>query len=156
MPAIRHAVISMAAMHREFVNGQVAVVSYKNADDNLRFAIEQSSKAIQTLRGSHIEGLAISILFYCIFCFEGQSLAAIKHLRSGLRILREVEEKANVDQQQTEDQPISIDALRTMFIGLDTEVRSLSQTWEPITQGKYDAPSCLHTPATSATRLSPS
>ncbi|PVI01507.1 hypothetical protein DM02DRAFT_613565 [Periconia macrospinosa] len=137
IPAIRHAVISLAAMHRKFVEGRMPVLPNTTSDEHIRFALQQSTLALEKRGTSDIDLLTISILFYCISCFEGHQSTAINHLRGGLRILRQAEEERKVNPKRYEDQPISLETLRSMFIALDVEVRAILSTdklanWEPL------------------------
>jgi hypothetical protein len=131
LPSIRHAIIAMAAMHRKFITGRIPVVPDDTFDEQLNFAIHQSTLALGALTRTNDSLsdsknlLTTSILFYCLSCFQGNHQAAIEHLRNGLRILREVFDDFDVTKEDVDHHPISMATLRTMFVTMDGQARGI-------------------------------
>ncbi|KAE8834314.1 hypothetical protein PTNB73_08217 [Pyrenophora teres f. teres] len=102
------------------------------SDTYLQFALRQSNRAIQDLLNKQIAGdyvkdrtskvtlMTCSILFSSMCCLQGYQKQAIEHLRSGIRMLNEMDEE-----EEKEAHPIDMESLRTIFVGLDMQVRAI-------------------------------
>ncbi|KAF2646498.1 hypothetical protein P280DRAFT_464710 [Massarina eburnea CBS 473.64] len=156
LPSIRHAIIAMAAMHRKLIMGRMPVVPDDCHDKQLVFAVHQSTlalealgKSTQTLSDSK-DLLTTSILFYCLSCFQGHQTAAIEHLRSGLRILRQVYADFDITKEYLDYHPISLNTLRAMFVTMDLQARGILSdavigSWEPQPPRDFFLPSNFKT-----------
>lgn len=147
-------------MHRRFFEGSVPHIQESDmADQYLQFALLQANQAIKGLlkaRGptNRINGpgkislMTCCVLFSSMACLQGHQKEGLQHLRSGLRLLNEID--ANREQDFGRH-PVNIDSLRSMFVGLDMQARSIMstaefQTWEP-------APHCKEPPLSSNPEL---
>jgi Fungal specific transcription factor domain len=93
-PALRHAVISIGALHEEYNNG---TLKYDIDSTAPAFAVSQYTKAIGHLRKCLANGkqapltaLMSCILFVCFDSLRGFFTSAMIHLHSGLKILRDL------------------------------------------------------------------
>ena len=106
LPPVRHAILALSAMHRKFIEGRLPVVPDDSSDKHLRFALQQANLAIQDLIQPHSQQeprrlsiadkmsmMTCAVLFNCLACIQGHQAVAIDHLRSGLKILKEVDEE---------------------------------------------------------------
>jgi hypothetical protein len=91
-PALRHVVIAIGSLHEEFSQKRL-----EYSEQSTGFAMGQYTKAIGHLRRSLENGkqstlaaLMSCILFVCFDSVCGHFTAAMVHLQSGLRILRDV------------------------------------------------------------------
>jgi hypothetical protein len=152
LPAIRHAIIAMAAMHRKFIVGRMPVVPDEASDKQLQFALKQSIRAIQELRKSPVKRsisdsmdmMTACILFYCLACFQGHQKVALDQLRHGIKILHEVDECLG-DDQSFDHHPVNLATLRAMFITMDVQARGIMgdeclATWVPHPKRKFLKP----------------
>ena len=101
-PSIRHAVISIAAIHQDFIS------RHENyglgQDPSIKsFAFRQYTKAISHLHrlmSTRTQQLDITlmscILFICFDCISGNHDSAIIHLKAGLKILEDIK-KQNIE-----------------------------------------------------------
>ncbi|KAF2677408.1 hypothetical protein K458DRAFT_423901 [Lentithecium fluviatile CBS 122367] len=142
----------MAALHRKFIVGRMPVVPDENSDKQLQFALRQSNRAIQELRKSparkstsdSLDLMTACVLFYCLACFQGHQRVALEQLRSGLKILREVD--ANSEGAENLDHhPINLTTLRAMFVTMDVQARGIMSDeelskWEPHPKRKFLTP----------------
>jgi hypothetical protein len=132
LPAIRHAIIAMAAMHRKFIVARMPVLPDDRPDGQLQFALLQSNRSIQelrklTTRKSTSDSMAMMtacILFYCLACFQGHQKIALDHLRHGLMILHEVDKSLGVG-DDGDDHPVKLASLRAMFVTMDVQARGI-------------------------------
>lgn len=161
LPAIRHAIIAIAAMHRKFIEGRMPVVPEDTSSDRqLQFALQQSNRAIQELRKSSsrreltlsdsIDTMTACILFYCISCFQGHQSEALHHLRSGLKMLHHVDAHLAARREDISHHPISLDTLRTMFVTMDIQARGIMadeelSKWEPQPRRNFILPTSFKT-----------
>ncbi|KAL6708345.1 hypothetical protein ACN47E_003269 [Coniothyrium glycines] len=139
-PAIQHCVVALGAMHRRFHQGHGSHLIEKDMSDKyLQFALRQSNQAIQdlvksqSLRGKvsgadRVTIMTCSVLFGSMSCLQGHNKDAFEHLKSGIRMLNEMENEV------IENHPVDIESLRSLFVGLDMQARSImsardSQTW---------------------------
>jgi hypothetical protein len=143
-PGIRHAVIALASMHRKLISGGAPVVPDDASDKYLRFALEQSNRAINEVVktpgrktiADKLNMMTTCILFHCLSCIQGHQTMAFRHLRSGLRILQEVEKELESGAQDPNDYPVSFDTLRAMLVNMDVQARGIMSNamvalWEP-------------------------
>ncbi|KAF1833154.1 hypothetical protein BDW02DRAFT_553247 [Decorospora gaudefroyi] len=153
-PAIKHCVFALGAMYRRFFEGKGSHLTESDmSDKNLQFALRQSNHAIQNLVKEQAPGGAASgkdtvtmltccILFSSMCCLQGYQKRAILHLRSGIRMINEYES------EKTEQHPIDIESLRTIFVGLDMQVRGILPT--------YMSPTWVAKPKTEEFLITPS
>ncbi|KAF2003994.1 hypothetical protein P154DRAFT_485637 [Amniculicola lignicola CBS 123094] len=152
VPAIRHAVVALGAMHRKMIDGHAAVVPDDANDKELRFALEHSNRAIQELIRSparnlmenKITMLACAVIFNCLACLQGHLNVALEHTRSGLKILREIDEELAIVGEEVLEHPISLTALRNMIINMDILARGIMNddmlaAWEPYPKQNHPA-----------------
>ena len=137
--AIQHCVVALGAMHRRFHDGHSSNISEADmASERLQFALRQSNKAIQDLMkkqsstgqmagADRVTLMTCSILFSSMCCLQGHQRDASDHLRSGIRMLNEMDEQ---DQEAVENHPIAVDSLRTLLVGLDLQARSIRPSAE--------------------------
>ncbi|KAF2114109.1 hypothetical protein BDV96DRAFT_600841 [Lophiotrema nucula] len=143
-PAIRYAATALGAMHRKLKVGKVPVVPDDVSDRQLRFALMQSNRAIQELLlspsrktiGDKVNMMTHCVLFNCLACIQGHQSLALEHLRSGLRILREVDEDLAVGGDEFGPHPVSLCTLRAIFVNMDVQARAIMSDdslaiWEP-------------------------
>ncbi|KAF2826236.1 hypothetical protein CC86DRAFT_394266 [Ophiobolus disseminans] len=148
--SIRHCLIALGAMHRRFYDGGNSHIEEADlTDQHLQFALRQSNQAIQglvraTSRGSNASGenkvtlMACSVLFSSMACLQGHQKEGLQHLRSGLRMLHEVDQEEN---DGIDGHAIDVESLRSIFVGLDMQARSIMTTadsgsWEPTPRTK--------------------
>ncbi|KAG9235338.1 hypothetical protein BJ875DRAFT_483351 [Amylocarpus encephaloides] len=96
-PCVRNAVIALGALHEYFNNGTLPVVYQKDPSSYL-FALKQNTRAIGNLAQFLATdtprmdlALTACILFVCFDSFHGKYQSAVIHLRSGLQILRQID-----------------------------------------------------------------
>ncbi|KAF2650471.1 hypothetical protein K491DRAFT_697262 [Lophiostoma macrostomum CBS 122681] len=143
-PAIRHAVTSLAAMHRKYATGHSSVVPDDPSDRYLRFALVQSNRAIQEIVSAPGHGtiadkitmITYCILFHCLATLQGHQKTAIQHLRGGIRILREIDEEIGSSPVDLGSHPVSLHTVRGMLIDMDVQARGVmseadQKKWEP-------------------------
>ena len=148
-PAIRHAVISLGALHETFQSSQANLESVSD------FARRQYGSAIQQLlkqplvnpgtRNGNATGVALvaCILFACIECVEGHFRSAIAHIRSGWKIVHELVGENVV---ATLDPSIPWAQLRSSFKHLETQLFEMQGDFE-----QSETPPCeLHLLGTPA------
>lgn len=136
------------------------VVPDDNSDMQLRFALQQSNRAIQEMNraikeiikvpgrksiADKIDMMTFCVLFYCQACFQGHHTMAIEHLRSGIKILREVDEDLAAGVKDLSEHPISLNTLRTMFVSMDVQARGIMgdealRTWGPQPKRNFAVP----------------
>ncbi|PVI02280.1 hypothetical protein DM02DRAFT_311331 [Periconia macrospinosa] len=160
-PAIRYAVVALGAMHRRYAAGfhtgwmssTVSASMERNghvifevvpscvrvesmSDKEMKFALMQANRAIREISSpakqvDRITVLAVCTLFNCMACLQGRYLEATEHLRSGLKILREIDdhmEGAGFDNSTTlqrVEHPVRLRSLRSILIGLDVQARQM-------------------------------
>ncbi|PSN59960.1 hypothetical protein BS50DRAFT_640402 [Corynespora cassiicola Philippines] len=133
LPAVRHAVLALSAMHHKFIVGRMPVVPEDIDDRQLRFALQHTNRAIQEIVKSpvrktvadSINMMTSCILFYCLECLQGHQKTALGHLRSGLNILRELDEDIAAGLEDPRDHPILLSSLRAMFVNMDSKARGI-------------------------------
>lgn len=147
---IKHCIVALGAMHRRFFEGHLPRIQESDmADRYLQFALLQSNQAIKGLlkaRGptgrmkgtDQVTLMTCCVLFSSMACLQGHQKDGLQHLRSGLRLLKDidVERDTNVSRH-----PVNVDSLRSMFVGLDMQARSIMSTaefltWEPAPRSK--------------------
>jgi hypothetical protein len=145
-------------MHRRYITGKS--VAGDGDDWEMRFALQQSNRAIQEIlayagrvakrssgkrKADKITIMTSCVLFNCMACLQGHQNEALQHLRSGMKLLREIDEEdareANLVEGNQEMHPVSLKSLRSIFIGLDLQARSVMsrasiETWEPVPRRK--------------------
>ncbi|KAF1844745.1 uncharacterized protein K460DRAFT_97860 [Cucurbitaria berberidis CBS 394.84] len=152
-PAIQHCIVALGAMHRRFFEGRRSHINEEHMSDKyLQFALRQSNQAIQDLVGKQglsgsmvktdrVTLMTCSILFISMSCLQGYQKDAFEHLRSGIRMLNEMDSEENA---KPENHPVDMDSLRSLFIGLDLQARSIMPTaqfrnWVPTPKLKTPA-----------------
>lgn len=132
-PAIRHAVAGIGALHRKFIEGKQPAVPDDPSDKRLRFALQQSNKAIREILVSSstksledkLTMMTACILFDCLACLQGHQTVSIDHLRNGLRLLSEVEKELEESDQYQGQHPVSLASIRALFIARNVQARSI-------------------------------
>jgi len=112
------------------------------SDRHLLFAIEQSNYAIRELTKSSarrtasdcIDVMTACIMFYCLSCFQGHQSTALEHLRSGLKILHQLDQDFDPSIEDVQEHPVSLKTLRAIFVTMDVQARGIMsqdmlQTW---------------------------
>lgn len=144
LPGIRHAVIALASMHRKLIAGRAPVVPDDVSDKQLRFALQQTNRAIQEIVKSpgqktivdKLNMMTTCVLFHCLACIQGHQTMAFEHLRGGLKMLREVDEAIENGTEDPNGHPVSLDNLRAMLVNMDVQARGIMcnemlELWEP-------------------------
>lgn len=147
--SVQHCIIALGAMYRRFFDTS-ALYDKNAAQRNFQFALSQSNKAIQTLIQDQTESntgtvdklttMTCCVLFGNMANLQGQREAALSHLRSGIRMLKETKLESYSDRNR---HPVNINSLRSIFTGLDIQARSSMnwndiQNWEPVVQSMRD------------------
>ncbi|KAJ4290511.1 hypothetical protein N0V90_010728 [Kalmusia sp. IMI 367209] len=153
IPAIRHAVIAIAALHRKFITGRMPVVPDDMSDKQILFAIEQSNRAIRELTKSSaqrtvsdmMDVMTACIMFYCLCCFQGHQSDALEHLHSGLKILHQLDRDFDRQTDDLEVHPVSLKTLRTIFVTMDVQARGVMskemlETWAKRPKRNFNRP----------------
>ncbi|CAD6442484.1 e32295e1-7485-4bd1-9e09-2b32c334c8f3 [Sclerotinia trifoliorum] len=96
-PSIRHCILALGAIHKNYIETYQQAQAAKYPTPTQAFAFRQYTKAIRILRESivrkphSLEVTLIScILFICFDCLVGDQAAGLVHLKSGLRILDDI------------------------------------------------------------------
>ncbi|KAF2727821.1 hypothetical protein EJ04DRAFT_570053 [Polyplosphaeria fusca] len=131
-------------MHKKMISGSSTSIPDDEMDSQLQFALKQSNRAIkEILQHSARETLTdkINMLTHCILfrslaCIQGHTGLALEHLRSGLRILREVDEDLEANPDTPIDHPVSLYTLRALLVNMDIQAReimtpAIRASWEP-------------------------
>jgi hypothetical protein len=144
--AVQHCIIALGAMYRRFFESRSTLDDMSLSSRHLRFALGQSNKAIQLLlEDQEVDGSSVAnkltamtccVLFGSMANLQGQRHAALDHLRSGIRMLKETKLQSYNDRNI---HPVNINSLRSIFTGLDIQARGTMswtdiQNWEPIPQ----------------------
>lgn len=147
---IRHCIVALGAMHRRFYEGRDSHINERDmTDEHLQFALRQSNQAIQGLvkatspggRGYGVDKItlmACCVLFSSMACLQGHQKEGLQHLRSGIRMLKEVDQD---EEGGSHSHPIDVESLRSVFISLDMQARSImpnseADQWEPTPRTK--------------------
>jgi hypothetical protein len=134
-------------MYRRFFEGTSSHLDRDVSNHHFHFALSQSNKAIQQLVKQQAGGsptdvadkltvMTCCVLFGTMANLQGQQQAALDHLRSGIRMLKETKLLTYKDRNS---HPVNINSLRSIFTGLDIQARSSInwsdiQNWEPVVQ----------------------
>jgi hypothetical protein len=144
--SIQHCIVALGAMHRRFYEGNSSHIHESEmTDQHLQFALRQSNQAIQGLLKStgpvgsvagvdKVTLMTCSVLFSSMACLQGHQREGLQHLRSGIRLLNEIDHE---EKKKPARHPIDVDSLRSILVGLDMQARSImttedSREWEPI------------------------
>lgn len=143
--SIQHCILALGAMYRQFFEGASSSLHKDIFNQHFQFALSQSNKAIQHLVKQQAGGsptdvadkltvMTCCVLFGSMANLQGQQRAALDHLRSGIRMLKETKFLAYSDRNS---HPVNINSLRSIFTGLDIQARSSInwsdiQNWEPV------------------------
>ena len=144
--SIQHCIIALGAMYRRFFDA-ASIRDRDAASRNYHFALSQSNKAIQQLVhdqtvndgpgvADKLTAMTCCVLFGSMANLQDQREASLRHLRSGIRMLKETKLSSYHDRYS---HPVNINSLRSIFTGLDIQARSsMSWTdihdWEPVVQ----------------------
>jgi hypothetical protein len=145
--SVQHCTIALGAMYRRYFESKSTQDDVDLSSQRFRFALSQSNKAIQLLLEEQIEtggssvadkltAMTCCILFGSMANLQGQRNAALDHLRSGIRMLKETKLQSYNDRSS---HPVNINSLRSLFTGLDIQARATMswsdiQNWEPVPQ----------------------
>jgi hypothetical protein len=144
--SIQHCVVALGAMHRRFLEGRGSHINEADmADQHLQFALRQSNQAIKGLLKANVPGgrmvgtdrvtlMTCAVLFSSMACLQGHQKEALQHLRSGIRLLNELDHE--VEEEKAGRHPIDVESLRSIMVGLDMQARLIMSTkdmleWEP-------------------------
>ncbi|KAF2798792.1 hypothetical protein K505DRAFT_295786 [Melanomma pulvis-pyrius CBS 109.77] len=143
-PAIRYGITALGAMHRRYISGDSSNLPDDTSDKRLRFALQQSNRAIQEImkesakrsKADLIAVMTCCILFNSLACLQGHQQDALNHLRSGIKLLKEMDDDKENSSDVPDTRPISLDSIRTILITMDTQARSIMSEpdilgWEP-------------------------
>lgn len=104
-PSLKHSIIAIGSLHESF--SQHKTIWDKGVTPE--FAITQYSKAMGHLRKSlaagkeeHITALISCILFVCFDSLRGHLESAMVHLQSGLKVLRDIRSRPDIDKHMIE------------------------------------------------------
>ncbi|KAF2650052.1 hypothetical protein K491DRAFT_609566 [Lophiostoma macrostomum CBS 122681] len=132
-PAIRYAIAALGALHESFATGSTSHIPDDSNDRLLQFALQQSNRAIQEMLNAPVTSdryaskmtlITSSILFQDIACLQGHQEEALRHIQSGVKLLKEIDD--DIEQSPKRDvHPISLPSLRSVMIGLDLQARSM-------------------------------
>ncbi|EUC40205.1 hypothetical protein COCMIDRAFT_109418 [Bipolaris oryzae ATCC 44560] len=143
-PAIQHCVIALGAMYRRFHEGSHSHIRESAmAHQHLQFAFLQSNRAIKVLLEKSGAGdsktsgkdkmtlMTCAILFSSMCCLQGYQKHAVEHLRSGIRMLNEMDDAGET---AVTEHAVELESLRTIFVALDAQIRAImpsaqSRSW---------------------------
>ncbi|KAF2179358.1 hypothetical protein K469DRAFT_716362 [Zopfia rhizophila CBS 207.26] len=138
-------------MHRKYIAGSSTNVPDDSSDKQIRFALQQSNRAIQEILNKptkrnntdRITMMTACILFDCLACLQGHQAQALEHLRSGIKLLREVDDNMDDRGEPAIAHAVSLNSLRAVFVNLDVQARSIMSdvdhaNWEPQPKHDYD------------------
>lgn len=132
--AIQHCVVALGAMYRRFFEGNRSHIHREDmANCYLQFALRQSNQAIRDLlrkqgssgkmtKADRMTLMICSVLFSSMSCLQGYQKDAFEHLKSGIRLLNEVDAEPNV---KVEDHPVNMESLRSVLVSLDMQARAI-------------------------------
>ncbi|KAJ9608862.1 hypothetical protein H2200_006633 [Cladophialophora chaetospira] len=144
-PSTRHLVVAIGAAYEGY-QGKAGEGS-ASSQDALRLSFEQSNQSIQLMGALFAAAsterqstettcniLASSVLFAYLACLQGQVGQAIKHVRSGLKVLQSFE-KTKLIEDPTSAFPVSISHLRSLLTSIYGQIRCMINdearaTWE--------------------------
>ncbi|KAJ6193747.1 hypothetical protein J3E72DRAFT_442015 [Bipolaris maydis] len=156
-PAIQHCIIALGAMYRRFHEGQHSHIRESAmADQHLQFAFLQSNRAIKVLlekgaasstKASAKDKMTLmtcAILFSSMCCLQGYQKHAVEHLRSGIRMLNEMDDAG----EMVTEHAVELESLRTIFVALDAQIRAImpsaqSRSWVKKPKGVLRHIECL-------------
>lgn len=134
-PAIRHLVVALGVTYEGFERSGSGTA----AEEDIRFALQQcnhSIKYISQLKDSATASdkpdeamgctITVAILFTIFNCLQGQTAQAIKHIRSGLRVLQALESYQEQHKKTSALAfPVPLAQLRLLLTGLYAQVRAM-------------------------------
>lgn len=96
-PSIRHCILALGAIHKNYIETYQQAQPAETPTPTQAFAFRQYTKAIRILRESIVRKphllevtLISCILFICFDCLIGDQAAGLVHLKSGLKILDDI------------------------------------------------------------------
>ncbi|CAO1606081.1 hypothetical protein XANCAGTX0491_009578 [Xanthoria calcicola] len=149
-PALKHALIALAALHERFEKGDRSVLKSNKDIAGGGFALQQYNKAIRCLinpcegdtRPALDTSLVACVLFACFESLRGHHGSALSHIRSGTQILTQVNDR---DGQLGGDDDsrqlcVPLETLDVVFTRLDGQQVQLQGTRPmPLPKGKPNA-----------------
>ncbi|KAL8702901.1 MAG: hypothetical protein Q9201_003935 [Fulgogasparrea decipioides] len=127
-PSLKHAAIALASLHERFERRDRNILKSNIDIVEGGFALQQYNKAIQHLvKGSRKPSLDTSLVACALFaCFEslrGHHGSALSHIRSGTRILSQMneEEDGTVSANESKQLCIELETLDVVFARLDAQ-----------------------------------
>jgi hypothetical protein len=124
--AIRFAVVGLGTLHRRFVmNRQVFVPDI--SDQQVRSGVEQCNRAIQEIVKSSDANDIMTMMTFCVLFnyfawLQGHFVIASEHLRSGLKLLAEIDAGKHPGKSL---HPIGLESLRDILVSLDLQIRDI-------------------------------
>lgn len=148
-PSTRHLVVAIGAAYEGY-HGQ-AIKGSASGEDALRLSMEQSNQSIQLMSAlfdtqnterhsteTTCNILAASVLFAYLACLQGQVGQAIKHTRSGLKVLQSFEKRRSIEDPSSVF-PVSIRHLRSLLTSIYGQIRCMindealtAWDWDPL------------------------
>ncbi|KAL8949544.1 MAG: hypothetical protein Q9222_004353 [Ikaeria aurantiellina] len=130
-PALKHAVIALAALHERFEQGDRSILKSNSDIVDGGFALDQYLKAIKHIlrpvRGKEKPPLDTSlvacVLFACFESLRGHHGSALSHIHSGVRILSQANEHDLQSNQEIDSPELCIprESLDIVFARLDAQ-----------------------------------
>ncbi|RAL07073.1 Zn(II)2Cys6 transcription factor domain-containing protein [Aspergillus homomorphus CBS 101889] len=131
-PALWHAMTALACVHHEFITDRTPTTVARVGDTpNMRFALVQFNKSIQSLRKllsgpsltrlDKLVALSTCLLFTCMASLQGRQWQAFVHISSGLKMFHYW--NLGLRNRDRRDDDPDIDLLLVAFTQLDTQAR---------------------------------
>ncbi|PYI10816.1 dynamin GTPase [Aspergillus sclerotiicarbonarius CBS 121057] len=131
-PALWHAMTAVACTHRDFMTDRTPItVSRLQDNDEVRFALRQWNKSIQSLQEllsgqvltklDRLVVLSICLLFTTLASLQGRQRQAFVHINSGLKLLHQWN-LADIARCQS-DEDLDLHMLFILFSQLDSQAR---------------------------------
>ena len=149
IPCIRHAAVSLAAIHEDFAHGRKIAVDAQPdctlADTD--FTMAQYGLAIQSLlklvqdtgEGSTEIVLSVCVLFICLELLRGNHNAVLMHTQSGMNVLTDSVKKSRPSSTKIESF-IPLCAIVPVFTRLDVQASDIINAAPPGHFGKLTTP----------------
>ncbi|PYI23242.1 hypothetical protein BO99DRAFT_419253 [Aspergillus violaceofuscus CBS 115571] len=131
-PTLWHAMTALACVHHDFVTDRTpSTVARVGETPNMRFALVQFNKSIQSLRKllsrptltrlDKVVALSTCLLFTCMASLQGRQWQAFVHINSGLKMFHHWD--LGVRKRERIDHDREIDLLLVAFTQLDSQAR---------------------------------
>ncbi|ETN43991.1 uncharacterized protein HMPREF1541_10856 [Cyphellophora europaea CBS 101466] len=147
-PAVRHAVASLGALHRHFVEGDEAILSEDAVNTHLgRFGLLQYTQALKSFTQlakssaliDKVLALITSILIIHISSLQGYQQSSFRHLDKALDLFQDL--KAQIASIGGTSYAVQMKALHAILLSLQTQARTMNCSEDLNRMGPLDAPS---------------